>query len=372
MRQSQIHPLAHHSPHVFRCELLHLTHLTDANRYQELLAAAAFVSDTIGAQLTELMKCLHPAVKDAGQLQALATAHLNGTAPEQYGVWAYYPWSHRLVHLLDEAEYSLVRTNRNRFKITDAEQAQLSTKKIGIIGLSVGQSVALALALERGFGELRLADFDTLDLSNLNRLRAGVHELGLNKTVVAARQIAELDPFLKVTCFTEGLTEANMDDFFSGGGLLDLLIEECDNLEIKIKSRLKARSLNIPVLMDTSDRGMLDVERFDREPERDILHGLLGELQDAKQLAALSPAERMQLVLQIAGGTQISDRGKASLAEIGKSISTWPQLGSAVMLGGGAAADVARRLLLDEGIRSGRYYVDLADIIPGQKKHEVL
>jgi tRNA A37 threonylcarbamoyladenosine dehydratase len=52
-------------------------------------------------------------------------------------------------------------------------------KRIGVVGLSVGQSVALTLALERSFGELRLADFDRLDLSNLNRIRAGVHDLNL-------------------------------------------------------------------------------------------------------------------------------------------------------------------------------------------------
>lgn len=354
--------------HTFRSELLHLNEDADAKRYQDLLSLNAQVVDTLPMQLAELMKCLHPGIRDAAQLQALAAAHLNGAAARSYGVWAYYPWSHRLVHLLDEREFALVRTNRNRFKITNEEQAVLAGKKIGVIGLSVGQSVALTLALERGFGELRLADFDTLDLSNLNRLRAGVHELGLNKAVIAARQIAELDPFLNVTCFTDGITEENLADFFTLGGPLDLLIEECDSLEIKIKSRLQARAMQIPVIMDTSDRGMLDIERFDQEPERALLHGLAGTL-DTHTLATLEPAQRMQTVLQIAGGEQISERGKASLPEIGKTISTWPQLGSAVMLGGGAAADTARRLLLGGNIPSGRYYVDLDDIIPYQIKN---
>ena len=30
--------------------------------------------------------------------------------------------------------------------------------------------------------------------------------------------------------------------------------------------------------MATSDRGLVDVERFDLEPHRPILHGLLGDL----------------------------------------------------------------------------------------------
>ena len=69
-----------------------------------------------------------------------------------------------------------------------------------------------------------------------------------------------------------------MDDFFTKSGQLDLLIEECDSLEVKIRARIKARSLGIPVLMDTSDRGMVDIERFDLEPDRPIFHGFLSKL----------------------------------------------------------------------------------------------
>ena len=42
------------------------------------------------------------------------------------------------------------------------------------------------------------ADFDTLALSNLNRLSCGVADLGQNKAVVAARRLFEVDPYLEV------------------------------------------------------------------------------------------------------------------------------------------------------------------------------
>ncbi|MEI8280225.1 MAG: Rv1355c family protein, partial [Bacteroidota bacterium] len=242
-------------------------------------------------------------------------------------------------------------------------------KKVGIIGLSVGQSIALTLAMERGFGELRLTDFDTLDLSNLNRIRTGVHNLGIKKVVIAAREIAEIDPFLNVTCFDQGMTEENMDDFFTKNGKLDLLIDECDGLDMKIISRYKARELGIPVLMDTSDRGMLDVERYDLNPRMPILHGLIGDL-DPKSISALSNEEKIPIVLQIAGAGQISKRGKASMIEVGQSISTWPQLASSVVLGGAVAADVTRRLLLGQFNDSGRYYIDLEELI-GDKEEIV-
>src|SRR5690606_16723589 len=138
-----------------------------------------------------------------------------------------YPWSGNLVHLLDEEEFIKVRTNRNIYKITQEETAILKDKKIGIIGLSVGQSVALTLAMERTCGELRLADYDEIELSNMNRIRVGVQDLGMSKVIIAARQIAELDPYIKVSCFTEGLNTHNIHSFFTDNGPLDVLVEEC-------------------------------------------------------------------------------------------------------------------------------------------------
>jgi len=106
--------------------------------------------------------------------------------------------------------------------------------------------------MERICGEIRLADFDIAELSNLNRLRTGLHNMGTNKTIIAAREIMEIDPFIEVILFHDGLLKQNMDDFFTGGGKLDLFIEVCDGMDIKIESRFKARELGIPVVMDTN------------------------------------------------------------------------------------------------------------------------
>jgi molybdopterin/thiamine biosynthesis adenylyltransferase/nitroreductase len=322
------------------------------------------VFDQLHSQLTELVRSLNPSVRfTKEELDAAAQAHLKGVPAAEYGVWVYYPWSFRLVHLLDEAEFALVRTDRNRNKITREEQAILATKKVGVIGLSVGQSVSLTMALERSFGEIRLADFDTLELSNLNRIRSGVHEMGVPKVINTAREIAEIDPFLKVTCFEEGITTGNIDEFLSVGGKLDVLIEECDSVAIKIMARQKARALRIPVVMDTSDRGMVDVERFDLEPDRPILHGLVEHLDLELALQAKTNEEKLPFVLPIAGMDTLSTRMKASMLEIENSVTTWPQLASSVVMGGAIGGHIMRRVVLGHGIPSGRWWMDPDDII---------
>ena len=60
------------------------------------------------------------------------------------------------------------------------------------------------MAMERNCGLLKIADFDILELSNLNRIRSSVDCIGQKKTTLVAREIAEIDPFLQVEIFEEG------------------------------------------------------------------------------------------------------------------------------------------------------------------------
>ncbi len=86
----------------------------------------------------------------------------------------------------------------------------------------MGHAVAHMLATQGLCGTLRLADFNTLEVSNLNRVPATVFDLGVNKATVAARRIAELDPYLPVEVNTSGLSAAAMDAFLDqGSGVVD-------------------------------------------------------------------------------------------------------------------------------------------------------
>jgi molybdopterin/thiamine biosynthesis adenylyltransferase len=358
----------------FRPSFYRLSRPEDKARFESLLAsdAVAFAHNDIYTHLKELIKCLHPSIKlTEEQYAQKINAHLKGQHLDEYGVWVYYPWNKKLVHILDEEEFIEVRTNRNRYKITREEQSILSKKTIGIIGLSVGQSIALTLAMERTCGTLRLADFDTAELSNLNRIRTGIHNLGLHKTIIAAREIAEIDPFLNVEIYSEGITASNIDLFFEGNGKLDLLVEVCDGLDIKIISRFKARSLGIPVVMDTNDRGMLDVERFDLDRNRPILHGLAGDL-DPEKIKGLSNEDKIPYILKMVGADTLSTRMKASMMEVEQSINTWPQLASSVVLGGALTTDVCRRIFLNQFHSSGRYYIDLDELIKDEDSTTLL
>lgn len=333
----------------------------DNNNLTELLKInpTIVILDEIKGQLEELLKLKKPNLKfTPDELNKEIENHIKNTPIQEYGVWVYYPWLNKLVHLLDEDEFVEVRTNRNQYKITPKEEDILAAKKIGIIGLSVGKSIALTIALERICGELVLADFDIIELSNLNRIQTGVQNLGVKKTTVVAREIAEIDPFLKVTCIDEGLTEENAVDFFTKNGKLDICIEVCDGLHTKIFARQKAKELGIPVVMNSSDRGTTDIERFDLDPNLPILHGLIDHLDLTLVKEAKTNEEKVPYLLPMLGLETSSERLKASMLEIEGTITTWPQLASGVVFGGGICTDVCRRILLNQFTKSGRYFVD--------------
>ncbi|MBD1430140.1 MULTISPECIES: ThiF family adenylyltransferase [Sphingobacterium] len=322
----------------------------------------AFTYDEIERQIKELIRCRFPMGVSEQEAEVLRKEILGNKTVEEFGVWVYYPWRKSLVHILDEREFIEVRTNRNQLKISKEEQQKLASKKIGVIGLSVGQSIALTIAMERICGSLRLADFDSLDLSNMNRLRAGVFNLSVPKVVIAAREIAEIDPFLDVEIYPEGVAENNFEAFLKGNGGVDVLVEVCDSFEVKIKSRLEARKAGIPVVMDTNDKGMLDIERFDLEPGRPLFHGLADGL-TAEKLSTLSPEEKMGYLMKIVNAANLSNRMKQSLPEINKSLASWPQLASEVFLGGAITTTVCREILLGHSVPSARHYVDVESLI---------
>ena len=337
----------------------------DAARLNHLIGSGQVRSlhDTIEQQIHDLLRvrARSGALPPDSALDA-RDAVLAGMLPSEYGRWVFYPWSGRLVHVLPPAEFAELRLDRNRHKVAAPEQERLARFHVGVVGLAAGNAAALTLALEGACGHLKLADFDAVGLAHLNRVRAGVHDLGVPKTVLAARQIYELDPFARITLFHEGLTPENVADFLGGDVPLHTVVDGCDDLHARVLLREKARAAGIPVLAESGDRGTLDTERFDLEPGRPLFHGRAGEL-TAAGVAALDDDARRALELVIADAERASPRAAASLVEIRRTVSAWPQLGSDAALGGATVAMAVRRLALGQPLPSGRRSVDAEAVL---------
>lgn len=328
------------------------------------------VSDDYEEQLRELFAINNPSqVYQPGFAEATeaSVAELKKTAPLwQHGRWIFYPWLSALVHVLEDADFQKVRTARNRNLINQEEQEKFYNAVIGIGGLSVGNSVALAIVLQGGGRHIRLADFDRLALSNINRVRAGVEDLGLPKVEVTARQIYELNPYATVEIFSEGLTPESLERFVAGPKKLDVIIDELDNIAIKYLIREKAKKYSLPVVMaaDNGDNAVVDVERYDQDPNLAFFHGRLGDV-TYDGLKSLDKFGIGKTITKHIGPENITARMQASLLEMGKTIVSWPQLGGAAWINGAAVAYCVRKIVNSQPLENDRALVSLDEkLIP--------
>ena len=311
--------------------------------------------DEYSGQLGELARVRWPGGDEAAARAAFLEERANG------GVWMFFGWSNRLVRVLDRDDFFEVITSRNRDKITRDEQDRLRAASIGVVGLSVGGEIAVTLAQEHLCGRIKVADFDELELSNLNRLGSGVGDLGVNKAWLVARRIAEIDPWLAVEVYDGGVCEENALAFMDG---LDLLVDECDDLRMKFRLREIAREQRINLVYAADERGMLSVEPYGNL-DLPVFHGMVTGPHPPREAFATSADFFRALTDWLGGWDRISDRSRRSLLQVGKELAGYPQLAGEPRLAAGQVAHVARRFLLGERLPPFFGYVDLDAMVPG-------
>ena len=142
---------------------------------------------------------------------------------------------------MDERE----RNRRTRALIGDEGIRILSEKSVAVFGLGgVGSACAEALA-RSGIGTLALVDFDTVELSNLNRqLVATTHTLGMNKTDAMRERVLAVSPQTAVIChnirYTPETSQAvDLSKY-------DFVIDCIDMVGAKTEIAAQCLSLNLP------------------------------------------------------------------------------------------------------------------------------
>lgn len=282
--------------------------------------------------------------------------HYGSKPPWQMGSWVYYPWNGQLVHVLREDLFWELRTIRNKNLINAEEQQAFANFKAGCLGMSVGSNGAVALVLQGGSKQIKLADGAVLSGSNLNRIRTGVGTVGLNKAVVIARQLYEMNPYIEVDITQSKIRPENINAFFEKPWPLDVVIDEIDDLEMKIRLRVEARRRRLPVLMvtDPGDDAMLDVERFDLNPNLPLFHGLAGKIEEVLDKKDLNQREFIKYATMIIGTENLSLRLQESMMQVGSKLPTQPQLGGAATMAGSVVAFAVRQLAIGGPLKSGR------------------
>lgn len=314
--------------------------------------------DIFEPQLRELFEILHPAKRlTAVSYEEEAQAFVDQRSGDGLqGNWIYYPWSGFLVHAVNQIDYLALRTNRNKNLITRDEQEQLFNACIGVAGLSIGSHIAEGLAHNGIAHAMKLAEFDTLETSNLNRLRASLKDIGEPKIILTARHVYEIHPYADLFLYPAGLTEDVLHDFLYGDPQPQLIFEAIDDFKMKVRLRIEARNARIPVIMLTNlgDTILVDIERYDLDPTLPLFNGLIGQTPEKILQAEMTEAEKVQYAIDIVGRENLPTRVLQTLSEMNRTLVGRPQVYSTVAVGGGLASYLARRFILGQPLPSGR------------------
>jgi len=136
---------------------------------------------------------------------------------------------------------------RTRALVGNDGVEKLKKSRITIFGIGgVGSFAAEALA-RAGIGCLTLVDFDTVNLSNLNRqIIALTNTIGRLKTDVMKERISLINPDCDVHIFSEFVNSENIDDFLKDTP--DYVIDAIDSVKSKVELIERCTKRNIPVV----------------------------------------------------------------------------------------------------------------------------
>ncbi|VAW33339.1 hypothetical protein MNBD_CPR01-572 [hydrothermal vent metagenome] len=263
-------------------------------------------------------------------------------------VYVHFPWINTLVKTVDSEDYFSLITNRNQDLITAKEQNLLRKYNIAVFGMSVGSNIALVLAQSGISNSIVVADFDELDTTNLNRILAGIQDVGTNKSVVTARRIYESNPFADVTVLTEGINEELLEEMLSDGKI-NCIVEEIDNFPFKIHTRILAMKYKVPVVTvtDNGDGVILHVERYDLG--HDKIWGKPVQYYEEKLKTPATKEEMGSIIINdvVGGPHHVDSKMLASVKRVlANELVSWTQLGSAAILGGVIATYAIKQIAL--------------------------
>lgn len=145
-------------------------------------------------------------------------------------------------------------------------QEKLLASRVLIVGLGgLGCPVAMYLATA-GVGHLLLADFDAVELSNLQRQIAhGSADVGKLKALSAAETLRQLNDTIAVTTFTERLDDSNLQALVAQ---VDVVVDCTDNFTIRHALNRASVACGTPLVSGAAIRFEGQVAVFDpRQPD---------------------------------------------------------------------------------------------------------
>lgn len=148
----------------------------------------------------------------------------------------------------DRHSYHSAAFARNIGLLDANELALLKDSTVAVPGLGGVGGAHLISLVRLGVGRFHLADMDVFNPVNVNRqYGAQVPDFGEQKLEVMSRNALNINPYLHLECFSEGVTEENIDAFLEG---VDAVVDGLDFFVFDVRRKVFKRALEkgIPVI----------------------------------------------------------------------------------------------------------------------------
>lgn len=152
---------------------------------------------------------------------------------------------------------------RTELLIGNENLERLKNSHIIVFGLGGVGSSAVEALVRAGVGELTLVDFDTVDITNLNRqIIATQRTIGNFKADVMKERALSINPDIKINSYIEKFLKENSDLFFKNKkydyvvDAIDLITAKLDLIELCYKGK-------IPIISSMGTGNKLDPTMFE-------------------------------------------------------------------------------------------------------------
>lgn len=124
-------------------------------------------------------------------------------------------------------------------------QKRLSSASVAVCGLGgLGSNIAIALA-RAGVGKLHIIDFDSVDISNLNRQQYFPEQLGMPKASALGDTLRRIAPYCDVSADNIMINSENMSSLLQNDDMICEAFDKADQKAMLVNGVLEKCRKNI-------------------------------------------------------------------------------------------------------------------------------
>ncbi len=174
---------------------------------------------------------------------------------------------------------------------------KLQTKTVLVVGIGgVGGYVCESLA-RSGIGKIIIVDYDTVDITNLNRQIIALHStLGRKKVDVMKERLTQINPELEVISYDLYFNEENKEIL---NQKIDYVVDACDSIDSKKLLIHLCLEKKIPIIssmgtarkLDPSKLEITSIKKTINDPLARIIRKYMKDFEKGYDLTVLSSTE---------------------------------------------------------------------------------